>query len=85
MRPIDADALTERIKYCIDQGMGASRAYMFMHMIEDAPTVDNVVHGVWVDGVDRYKRCSVCGFNEIVDGYSNYCPNCGAKMTNTSV
>ena len=86
MRLIDADALTERIKYCIDQGMGASRAYMFMHMIYDAPTIDavEVVHGAWIErygGISKelFYQCSKC-YGEVDTDEFDYCPYCGARM-----
>ena len=59
--------------------------------VSAAPTVNAVeaVHGRWIgDGWGSYiKRCSVCRSVPLreVGGrhdacYSNYCPNCGAKM-----
>lgn len=59
--------------------------------VKKLPTVDavEVVHGRWIgDGWGSYiKRCSVCRSVPLreVGGrhdacYSNYCPNCGAKM-----
>lgn len=49
-----------------------------------------VVHGEWIsdnDGFEWDVRCSVCGEEALIKeggshdhAYSNYCPNCGAKM-----
>lgn len=49
--------------------------------LETLPTVDAapVAHGRWeILDFAGYMRCSVCG--QIMDGYYNYCPHCGAKM-----
>lgn len=47
-------------------------------LIEDAPTVDPVKHGHWING-NWAIRCSVCGY-DMPWAVRNYCPNCGAKM-----
>lgn len=41
-----------------------------------------VRHGqwLWVDGV----RCSICNYKLQTTGLPSYCPNCGAKMSETS-
>lgn len=67
-------------KLCADEACEA---------ICDAPAVDAkpVKHGKWIDKGD-YAICSECGGDSGTqyDGimpiprYSNYCPNCGAKM-----
>ena len=65
--------------------------------VYDAPTIDavEVVHGEWIDkgwkgdwqfetdgrGNCWYEyECSECGFRN-KGSKSNYCPNCGAKMS----
>ena len=59
--------------------------------IEEAPTIEAepVRRGWWESYISRlgmnvYHRCSVCGENNPYEhthrAYSNYCPNCGAKM-----
>ena len=58
--------------------------------IKDAPTVDAepVVHGRWVKKTADYVyyyACSECGEPVLKsqwgnDFFSDYCPNCGAKM-----
>lgn len=59
--------------------------------IENAPAVDAepVRHGRWIerieplswceDDVDAFVECSLCG--DTMPGETNFCPNCGAKMT----
>lgn len=38
-RLIDASALTDRLDFCVKEGMGSTIAYTFKHMVEDAPTI----------------------------------------------
>lgn len=83
-RLIDADALIKRLAYCVKQGMGATIAYTFMHMIDDEPTVDavEVVHGEWKPLRGKYAECSACEEAYYMPHmrWSNFCPNCGTKM-----
>lgn len=54
--------------------------------VSEAPTVDAVpvVHGRW-----RFRKnwdyfvCSKCSYES--SNYSNYCPNCGAKMDGEAI
>ena len=60
--------------------------------IQEIPTADvvEVRHGKWhyppyapFGGSYEMKRCSICGYKPDFDAdnpYSNFCPNCGAKM-----
>lgn len=60
--------------------------------IDATPTADvvEVRHGKWhyppyapFGGSYEMKRCSICGYKPDFDAdnpYSNFCPNCGAKM-----
>ena len=56
-------------------------------MVSKAPdaNVTPIIQGKWESQVVRKPfvqvlyRCSKCGY--LVDRVSNYCPNCGAKMT----
>lgn len=85
MRPIDADALIERINYSfypyervrIDTITGC-------FLTEDcAPTVDvePVRHGHWIICSDGYyPYCSKCKQEPSGKNMTNYCSNCGAKM-----
>ena len=42
MRLIDGDALIKRLDYCVSQGLGGNIAYMFKHMVDEAPTVEAI-------------------------------------------
>lgn len=64
--------------------------------IDDAPAVDAepVRHGRWVWADDGYLRCSLCKQkaptttqyqDEPIQTATDYCPNCGAKMTDGDV
>ena len=81
MRLIDADALDmyECLRsYYGDAWRDAQKA------IDDAPTVDPVKHGHWVDEGEKFLPiyCSCCGFGKKHEDQRSYtyCPNCGAKM-----
>lgn len=87
MRLVDADALDmyECLRsYYGDAWRDAQKA------IDDAPTVDPVKHGHWVEQEhedwkwSKEYRCSECGQYRLVTtpvGREwNYCPSCGAKM-----
>lgn len=87
MRLVDADALDmyECLRsYYGDAWRDAQKA------IDDAPTVDPVKHGRWVEQEhedwkwSKEYRCSECGQYRLVTtpvGREwNYCPSCGAKM-----
>ena len=96
MRPIDADALKEKIEQCGGEGTIARycKRVLAECLDNDAPTIDAVpvVHGRWVkmtgmmppEYVGHYK-CSVCQWHEshhsnIMEYKYQFCPNCGAKM-----
>lgn len=54
-----------------------------------AANVAPVRHGRWIDAYPdiepnpmfMYGICSECGFEQGISKYLNYCPNCGAKMS----
>lgn len=86
MRLIDADALKEHVK----KYMSVFAKYDWREiceMLNDAPTVDPVKHGHWINTnegiwntVDVLK-CSVCGeIDNRMYRSDAYCPYCGAKM-----
>ena len=66
-------------------------------IVENEPTADDVVevkHGVWSLNIDDWfgdcYKCSACGEEFILNegnpkdnGY-NYCPNCGARMSDSN-
>lgn len=83
---IDADALTEELKGAIERNHKYHMVVIdndFKTLIDDAPTIDPVRHGRWIDmntATDNYYpryKCSVCDYGA---NYSNFCPNCGARM-----
>ena len=53
-----------------------------MRVVNEAPTVDPVVHGEWIEyEIPNIICCSVCDWGTGVDEkHFAYCPNCGAKM-----
>ncbi len=87
-RLIDAKPLMQSGWHLVQTG--ESNRFIQSMSLADIPTVDavEVVHGKWAkqveDGMYWYE-CSECG-GEVPktrykhDWYSNYCPNCGAKM-----
>ena len=62
----------------------------FIKELKRAPAVDavEVVHAEWkfdhmTGETAHYADCSICGVHKFfkdVSEYSNFCPNCGAKM-----
>ena len=72
MRLIDADALKDRLDYCVKEGMGSTIAFTFKHMADDAPTIEPK-RGEWEEKetfsvadddliIERWQsaRCSMC-------------------------
>lgn len=54
------------------------------HLIDEIPAADvaPVVHGRWIATHDEFCSCSLCKYPvHAVWSQTNYCPNCGAKMT----
>lgn len=90
MRPIDADALMEKMKHRWER---FGRESDCICLIEDAPTIEAVpvVHGEWSNRRtwthDGEWYCTACdreitiymGEKRGNDRYK-YCPNCGARM-----
>ena len=87
MRLIDADALINDRGNFIVIGAG-DNICIDISDIEKAPTIEAepVKHGRWVEK-EKYTfgimyDCSLCENRILDNGHSwNYCPNCGAKMT----
>ena len=53
-----------------------------IEMLERLPAADTVKHGKWLEHLNgrwAYAKCSKCETVHVVR--SNYCPSCGAKMT----
>ena len=94
MRLIDADALIAQMEADAEQmeePIAAMFAYAAINDVKHAPTIEperkkgkwipqdlNKSYGMISTAVYYYPKCSVCGWNE---NYTNFCPNCGADMT----
>lgn len=77
MRLIDADKLMEN-KFKNDISYNA-----FCNLVKRQPSIDAVKHGRWKYISFLTVECSECK-TQIHDlEYSNFCPNCGAKMDET--
>lgn len=92
MKLIDADELIEKIKWNMDY----STEYFpirFIEEIHNAPTIiwcsetsdglplmdlRPIPQGDWIVEKDVYCRCPFCDFKDVK--YSNYCPECGARL-----
>lgn len=92
MRLIDAEKLLEELGKHFNKAGGKTIYHPSMELamldVKAAPTVDAspVVHGLW-EKTSKYMPiycCSVCKernlFRNGDNVFSNYCPNCGAKM-----
>ena len=90
-RLIEANALIKKAEmrgHCIRPLVTAFHMCVSVHDIDEAPTVDavEVVHGRWEKVSEKMPiyRCSICKernlFKNGYNVFSNYCPNCGAKM-----
>ena len=84
MRPIDADALLEKMQR-------TSRYFSVVYDVDAMPTLDvaPVLHGRWVFLDECYNEgvyCSACHKKVYKKCYANqkikskFCPHCGAKM-----
>lgn len=52
----------------------------------EAADVQPVRHGRWIEETPKHSRCSVCDTTCMIAVYpiskgANYCPNCGARMS----
>lgn len=101
MRLIDADTLMDVIGIAVECegcsrngvfGCGEDSAFVYAcESTTDAPTVDPVKHGNWIDDYNAEEdpffrkgwKCSVCGFRTSY-GKPKYCMNCGARMDGES-
>lgn len=97
-RPIDADALRERLQNLAyddwNQGITTSFAdacHEIIEIVEEQPTIAPSAQperkmGKWIDksgGIENaWNYCSVCG-EQAIDLY-DFCPNCGADMRGDS-
>ena len=87
---IDTDEETEKGRAKWDSGLWI-RYKVFEDAITLAPRVDTERHGHWVENNGRYGWfCSQCkkennyaydyNENNVIELQDHYCPNCGAKM-----
>lgn len=90
MRPIDADALKEKIDSMWNGRPLSSLGARILVTIDEAPSIDiEPKHGEWIDRGMRVpsswvKKCSLCGHETDTWRWCKFCPNCGAKMSNAS-
>lgn len=79
MRLIDADELKEDMLEESDWWENAD-VWVAHNVIDNAPTIEPIKRGKWINQSPFDWKCSACGFE--VEQYCdhNCCPNCGAKM-----
>jgi hypothetical protein len=85
MRLIDADALGMDMWIQMGIVYGEDIGKTFADIVRNAPTIDPIKHGEWIDHGTTCQRyeCSICGDQHdwlILPNNINFCPNCGAKM-----
>ena len=87
MRLIDADALIEKfLRYSVvlrySSDFVAVNLDAVIREVSNAPAieVEPVKHGKYITDWLGDVSCSLCG-EKWLDITQNYCPNCGAKMT----
>lgn len=78
MRPIDADALREKIEAEWFDGYPMD---IFREYVNTAPTIEPK-RGKWKHDADGLVWCYGCGFGKERSDERpyNFCPNCGAAM-----
>lgn len=78
MRLIDTDALpTLATELRLKNGKTKHFVGVEFDDIRNAPTIDPVRHGEWIDSSNGWM-CTCCKMDTSKDW--NFCPNCGAKM-----
>ena len=84
MRAIDADALFREMEKA-QWYNNADRDEIAEELVLNAPTIEPRKKGKWIDS---HTTCSECGWQMIDDVIEspnmvafNFCPNCGAEMT----
>ena len=96
MRPIDADAYMEKVRYeakAMPQKQGETFVILSEWIMEKTPSIESK-RGKWIFKTifpnDKsefpmgYLECSVCGSHHRNATPCNYCDNCGADMRNNS-
>lgn len=92
-RPIDANAFYKqleeiRIEYIEENTMSSIFAAEIIETVQDsylkdAPTIDPVRHGKWIDEPSDgawTTRCTSCNSEKPQHEHTKWCPDCGAKM-----
>lgn len=66
----------------------ATKVAEFTEILKNFPTADvqPVKRGRWIEVTPRHSKCSICDTTCLIAVYpisknANYCPNCGALMT----
>jgi len=93
MRPIDGDAIEAFLR---DEYHGAIsdselKVYQVINLIGNAPTIDMVKHGEWIqtgnfDDDNNVYECSICDepwqltAGTPTENNMNFCPKCGSNM-----
>lgn len=87
---IDRQAAIKAIEDLPNCYNGFSDAYDKAYIIgtlEELPKAEPVKQGKWIEEPNCWYRCSICGQHyPSTRGYMyfNYCPNCGARMSEGS-
>ena len=86
MRLIDADAMKKHWNKQ-DVKCGEYTAFHFLESIDEQPTIEERKMGHWIRKISVVDcatfvgdECSQCGYFKSM-GQANFCPNCGAQMT----
>lgn len=85
---IDKEGILSKIVNLYSKNIGNVTAGSIFSTISDAPDIDPVRHGYWIDhGRNRPPTCSRCGGRALLNYESDYhksdfCPHCGAEMSN---
>lgn len=89
MRPIDADAMIDRLKEWDTKDKTDKALYSFtLNRINEQPTIQPVQRGHWIPKFDGkfcggayWYDCSKCGHTVAggVLGGNKFCKNCGAR------
>ena len=90
-RAIDGDILEKKLKDAINMCVsidtsGLSELKAVLEDVEEMPTIEpERKKGTWIEYDNSHCECPFCHeewsyFNNEVE-YFNYCPNCGAEMT----
>ena len=93
LKLIEMDSLNKTIYFRKDDKLIAFDADVAIELISDSLDGKNapVRHGHWINHYDdlfpeeSMVECSLCHEYEYLDIDTNYCPNCGAKMDESTM